>query len=275
MYDKFCHTFVLSVGDLLIWSIVMFLRVMLFAKEGYHAMMEQKLREAAGEAIDIVCRCTDANEVRIRRVLTDPDLICTGPEIDATMVSTEIVPAASGLPHVLSMGSLTDIARDPGGGPSAERWSNDPPLAEIVQKLEACALAVAHNRATAKSLIRSPSAEYQPDLIALPHQRGIDVRSVMSIIHVKGEGNYTVIHFDKGNQLVMSRTIGDYDDVLPNGLFIREHRSHIVNIYHIRRIVRGKVMRLVLSNDHEVEVADSKRELILGIVNLVRRRGGS
>lgn len=275
MYDIRCHTFALSVGDLLLRSIVMSLRVILFAKEEHHALIEQRLREAAGEAIDIVCRCTDANEVRIRRVLTGPDMICIGPEIDASSIVPEHGPDASGLPQVLRIGGSASIISDPGLNPPEGMWLDDPPIAEIVRKLEACALAVTQSRAAAKAVIRHPTAEYQPDLIALPHQRGIDVRSVMSIIHVKGEGNYTVIHFDKGNQLVMSRTIGDYDDVLPEGLFIRVHRSHIVNLYHIRRIVRGKVMRLVLSNDHEIEVADSKREVILGIVNLVRRRGGS
>lgn len=253
----------------------MVLRVLLFANEEHHAMIERRLREAAGEAIDIVCRCTDANEVRIRRALLDPDVICTGPGVDGAQLALGHRPESPGLPHVIQIGGSTLSMWDPERSTLPDDWSANPPLEDIVGKLEACALSVGQGRVAARGVIRHPTAEYQPDLIALPHQRGIEVRSVMSIVHVKGEGNYTVIHFDKGNQLVMSRTIGDYDDVLPEGPFIRVHRSHIVNLYHVRKIVRGKVMRLILSNDHEIEVADSKREMILGIVNLVRRRGGS
>jgi hypothetical protein len=274
MYDICCHTFVLSAGNLLLRSFGMFLRVLLFAKEEHHVMLEERLRQAAGTAVEITSRCTDANEVRIRRALTNPDLICTGPGVDVSALLAGRRPELPGLPHVLRVGgSVTAISASEDDA-VPDGWENDPPIETIVSQLEACALAVAHSRTAGSSVIRHPTVEYQADLIALPHQRGIDVRSVMSIVHVKGEGNYTVIHFDKGNQLVMSRTIGDYDDVLPEGQFIRVHRSHIVNLHHIRKIIRGKVMRLVLSNDHEIEVADSKREMVLGIVNLVRRRGG-
>lgn len=262
-------------GNLLLRSIVMFLRVLLFAKEEHHVMLEERLRKAAGGAIEIVCRCTEENEVRIRRALTDPDVICTGPGVDVNSLSPGLRPESSGRPHILRIGGSANTMSSSEDGRVANSWENDPPLDIIVRELEACALAVASGRSVGRSVMRHPAVEYQADLIALPHQRGIDVRSAMSIVHVKGEGNYTVIHFDKGNQLVMSRTIGDYDDVLPEGHFIRVHRSHIVNLYHIRKIIRGKVMRLVLSNDHEIEVADSKREMVLGVVNLVRRRGGS
>lgn len=245
---------------------------MLFAKEEHLELIERRLRDAAGDTIDIIARSSELSQARIRSALTEPDMICVGPGIDPSVLNGLHRNESAGLPHIVRVGGFSDTVSNLQSDPTALEWSDHSPLDDLVMQLEACAHLVAQNRSAANTVLRHPTAEYRPDLIALPHQRGIEVRSIMSIVHVKGEGNYTTIHFDKGSHLVMSRTIGDYDDVLPPGQFIRVHRSHIVNLHHIRKIVRGKVMRLVLSNDHQVDVAEGKREMVLGLVNIVRRR---
>jgi len=121
-------------------------------------------------------------------------------------------------------------------------------------------------------MFRSPEAPYHPDIIALPDHSGLVVRPTDSIIHVKGEGNYTQVTFDRGGDILMSRTIGDYEDALPENTFLRVHRSHIINIRHVRRIIRGKMMRVILSNGDEIEVSDAKRDILLGMINIVRRK---
>lgn len=110
------------------------------------------------------------------------------------------------------------------------------------------------------------------DVVALPHTRGIEVRSTESIVHVQGEGNYTSVVFDKEPALLLSRTLGDYEDVFRNVGFLRVHRSHIVNLRHVRRVIRGKNSRAVMSNGDEVEISDRYKRTLLRMLNVVKRK---
>jgi DNA-binding LytR/AlgR family response regulator len=121
-------------------------------------------------------------------------------------------------------------------------------------------------------IAKSPIAEYAPDVVALPHLRGIEVRSCESIVHVEGQGNYTNVVFAREPKLMLSRTIGDYEEILSGAGFIRVHRSHIVNMRHVRRIIPGKIPRIVLTNGDVVSVSDRYREMLMSKLNIIKRK---
>jgi len=121
-------------------------------------------------------------------------------------------------------------------------------------------------------IARSPEPAYTPEVIALPHMHGIEVRACDPIVHVEGQGNYTYVVFAREPRLLLSRTIGDYEDVLGGAGFLRVHRSHIVNMKHVRRIVPGKTPRLVLSNGDVVSVSDRYKGILLRKLNVVKRK---
>jgi len=51
--------------------------------------------------------------------------------------------------------------------------------------------------------------------------------------------------------------------------FLRVHRQYIVNLDHIRRLVRGEGMYLVLSNEMTVPVARPQKERLLERFGLI------
>jgi DNA-binding LytR/AlgR family response regulator len=126
--------------------------------------------------------------------------------------------------------------------------------------------------ATTAMIAKSPSAEYAPSVVALPHLRGIEVRSCESIVHVEGQGNYTNVVFAREPKLMLSRTIGDYEDILAGAGFIRVHRSHIVNMRHVRRVIPGKTPRIVLTNGDIVSVSERYRERLMSKLNIIKRK---
>ncbi len=129
-------------------------------------------------------------------------------------------------------------------------------------------------RSTANSamIAKSPTAEYAPEVVALPHLRGIEVRACESIVHVEGQGNYTNVVFAKEPKLMLSRTIGDYEEILAGAGFVRVHRSHIVNMRHVRRVIPGKIPRIVLTNGDVVSVSDRYREILMSKLNIIKRK---
>jgi two-component system LytT family response regulator len=71
---------------------------------------------------------------------------------------------------------------------------------------------------------------------------------------------------------MLSRTIGDYEEILSGAGFIRVHRSHIVNMRHVRRIIPGKIPRIVLTNGDVVSVSDRYREMLMSKLNIIKRK---
>jgi two-component system LytT family response regulator len=68
--------------------------------------------------------------------------------------------------------------------------------------------------------------------------------------------------------MIMSRPIGEYEVVLADAGLVRVHRSHMVNVDHIRRVRRGKTPIVELSNGAEVDVSESYREALFAFLQI-------
>lgn len=118
---------------------------------------------------------------------------------------------------------------------------------------------------------RGPEAPYQTNVIALPVNTGFEVRNSDQIVHVHGEGNYARVVFERDPELLLSRTVGDIEHVLQHAGFLRVHRSALVNLRHVRKLIRGKGSRVEMSNGDHVDVSDRYREHLISELNVVRR----
>lgn len=250
----------------------MLLRLAVVAPDEYSQQIENVITGAAGAAIQFTSRHHDPNEARIRLALAGPDGMVIGSGMEEAATESLLRACSNTATPVILWQLEPKHAELPSGDSVVGRIMSSTPKNLVVDLLERSAQAVARRGELMVQTLRQPSASYRPDMIAFPHIGGLEVRSVESICHVRGDGNYTVVSFDTGSNIVMSRTIGDYDEVLPPAMFLRIHRSHYINLQQVRKVVRGKIMRVVLSNEEEVEVADSKREQLLQSLNILKRR---
>ena len=85
---------------------------------------------------------------------------------------------------------------------------------------------------------------------------------VDQILYLKADGIYTEI-FHNSKSTLSSKPIGIYEDVLPENLFMRCHKSYIVNRHFIKKIDKGRGLFLTLLNDDELPVAVRKKEEFL------------
>src|SRR5688572_24087723 len=77
--------------------------------------------------------------------------------------------------------------------------------------------------------------------IRIPHQHGAVFIKMLDIIRLEAEGAYTRIITDKREYLV-SHNIKMFETILDMNFFARVHRSHIINITKVRRIIDGKIV---------------------------------
>ncbi|MCG8699408.1 MAG: LytTR family DNA-binding domain-containing protein [Bacteroidales bacterium] len=100
--------------------------------------------------------------------------------------------------------------------------------------------------------------------IILPLIDGFEVVRVGDIIRCQANDNMTWFHFTDKSKKLVCRTLKHYDEVLSEFDFVRVHKSHLINLQHVKRYRKGKGGQVILSDDSEVEVSQLKKSDFLG-----------
>lgn len=105
--------------------------------------------------------------------------------------------------------------------------------------------------------------KYHPDKIALPYQNGVTFTEIKNVLYCEAANNYTRFYVAGSQPCMVSKTLGDIQEVLEERNFVRVHRQYLVNLDHIKKYVRGEGNYLIMSNDENIPVARNKKEKLV------------
>jgi two-component system LytT family response regulator len=103
----------------------------------------------------------------------------------------------------------------------------------------------------------------QPARIVLNSMEKIQIESIGDIASCEGSAGYTIIHFIDGRQLLVTRTLKEFDHLLQEHGFMRVHQSHVVNFACVKAFLRADGGFLQLSTGSEVPVSSRKRAQVV------------
>ncbi len=89
------------------------------------------------------------------------------------------------------------------------------------------------------------------------------------IIRLEAKSNYTTI-YTIPQQYLVSYPLKEYEQQLPEEMFIKVHRSHIVNINAIKGIGNSISKYIVMNNDDKVPVSRSKYSTLKQSIETIR-----
>lgn len=102
----------------------------------------------------------------------------------------------------------------------------------------------------------------QVEFIALPGHDERIVVPINTIVRVEAKGNYCMISLTNNTKNIITKKIGEFEKLLPTNIFIRIHSSHIINSNHIVKLIKSKNGSLIMSDNFEVPVSASRKNLI-------------
>jgi two-component system, LytTR family, response regulator len=102
--------------------------------------------------------------------------------------------------------------------------------------------------------------------IAIPTLDGLLFFNIRDIIHLEANSNYTIIYFKDHPKLTASKTLKDFEELLPSNIFFRTHHSHIINLSYIKRYLKGDGGQIEMQNGNFVDVARRKKDEFLKII---------
>ena len=106
----------------------------------------------------------------------------------------------------------------------------------------------------------------QTKKLLVPVADGLHFVEIKQIIHVAGNANYSTLHLENGEQLIASKNLKHFEELLPSLLFARVHQSHLVNIQFIKKINTTDGNYLELTNGSTIPLARRRKEALLSLL---------
>jgi two-component system LytT family response regulator len=108
--------------------------------------------------------------------------------------------------------------------------------------------------------IRQPALQQK---IAFPKREGYEFIGVENILYFHAEGAYTTVFLSNGKKFLVSKTLGDIEEMLPSEIFIRIHHSTIVNINAVTHYIRTDGGYVVINTNEKLMVSKARKEVLL------------
>lgn len=80
----------------------------------------------------------------------------------------------------------------------------------------------------------APQVIHENDKLMIPASHGFDLLPYDDLIRLEADGCYTRIIVKGGKNKMVCRTLKEFEDSLPGTLFFRVHKSHLINLKHIK-----------------------------------------
>ncbi|MES2389323.1 MAG: LytTR family DNA-binding domain-containing protein [Bacteroidota bacterium] len=112
-------------------------------------------------------------------------------------------------------------------------------------------------------LLSELAGKRRQERIALPTINGYEIIKMDDIVYCKSEENYTRFHLLGNKNMLVSKTIKTYEDVLESNGFMRIHKSHIINLSQIQRYLHSKGGEVQMSDGVTLEVSRLRKQALL------------
>jgi two-component system, LytTR family, response regulator len=92
--------------------------------------------------------------------------------------------------------------------------------------------------------------------------KGVELLSLQNIIRIQSISNYSKIYFvDKSHPLTVAKVLHWFEVNLPAEMFLRSHRTHLVNKEHIINVgLSSKTMHL--SNGEQIAISKRRTQWV-------------
>ena len=98
-------------------------------------------------------------------------------------------------------------------------------------------------------------------MLGFVNSDGTHFFNATQIIRCEASSNYTRFHFNDQKMLVIAKTLGEYEASLPPQLFLRIHRSDIINISQVKK--HDHLGNLWLSDGTRLTVAKRRKAKVI------------
>lgn len=109
-----------------------------------------------------------------------------------------------------------------------------------------------------KSGVASGKAETDKNLVLINHSKGFNLIDFKDIVWLEANDNYTTIYLNTGKKIVASKTLKEFETILPHTDFFRSHRSTLINVAYIKEYSNNEGGEVILSDGTHVQISKAR-----------------
>lgn len=136
-------------------------------------------------------------------------------------------------------------------------------LVAAVKKCESKIVKGISDNVNVKNLVSAITLAQKARRVAVSTPNEILYAEIGNIIRFEADSNYTKIYFTDGKAIISTKTLKDYEDALAGQNFFRIHKTHLVNLGHIKKFIKADGGYVLLSDGTSLEVARRKKDELL------------
>jgi two-component system LytT family response regulator len=99
--------------------------------------------------------------------------------------------------------------------------------------------------------------------IVLPTLESFIVVKIADILRVESDDNYSRFFMVDNTAHLVSRTLKEYETLLPKPLFLRVHQSHLINLKFVRQYLKGKLGMVEMVNGEKLPVSRERKDSLI------------
>ena len=104
--------------------------------------------------------------------------------------------------------------------------------------------------------------------LAIPSVEGYEFVEKKDIIYCEADGSYAKIHLEDGKSILSTHNLKRIDQLLASDGFFRVHKSYIIALKHIKKILHTEGGQVVLNNELQIPIARRRKEEFLNLLGL-------
>ncbi|HSH51715.1 MAG TPA: LytTR family DNA-binding domain-containing protein [Bacteroidales bacterium] len=105
----------------------------------------------------------------------------------------------------------------------------------------------------------------QSKKIVLKTSASIYLIDISDIIYCISDNSYTTFHIKDRKDIVVSKSIKEYEKLLESYNFFRPHQSYLVNLHFINKIDKTDGGSIILNNKKEIPVSYRRKQALLQV----------
>ena len=102
--------------------------------------------------------------------------------------------------------------------------------------------------------------------VALPTHNGYELIKLNSILYCQSESNYCRVVCLDGREILLSKTLKYVEELITSNLFIRIHKSYLVNLNFVVSYDKTDELKIVLTNGVQLPVSIRKKDNFLNAI---------
>ena len=91
---------------------------------------------------------------------------------------------------------------------------------------------------------------------------GLSLLKLQEILRLESQGNYTTF-YTANERIIVSRSLKEYEELLPEDRFFRIHQSHLVNLHYVRKVLKEDGGAVLMEDGSRLPLSRRKKDAFI------------